>query len=194
MRGRAADGHGRPAPEFLVRVGERVRSFRRERGWTVQQLADTADVSRRMLTQIELGQANPSLVMIDRLAGALGTDFAGLALPDPAAAPSAFGVAPTQVWRDDHGSEAMLLAATQPPSAELWKWTLAPGARYDAEPDPAGTQEIHHVLAGVLTLETSEGSSPVAAGETAVIRSDQTYSYLNTGPVSAVFFRVVSGA
>jgi transcriptional regulator with XRE-family HTH domain len=184
----------RTAPEFVVRVGQRVRSMRRERGWTVQQLADAADVSRRMLTQIELGQANPSLVTIDRVAGALGTDFAALALADPTTAASAFGVAPTPVWRDDRGSEAVLLAATLPPRAELWKWTLAPGARYDAQPDRAGTQEIHHVVAGELTVETSDGTSPLTAGETAVIRSDQRYAYRNAGPVSAVFFRVVSGA
>jgi proteic killer suppression protein len=37
-------------------------------GLTVQELADAAGLSRRMLTQIELGQANPSLVTLDRVA------------------------------------------------------------------------------------------------------------------------------
>lgn len=184
---------GRSTPEFIARVGDRVRTLRKEAGWTVQQLADAADVSRRMLTQIELGQANPSLATVDRIAHALRTDFAALALPDASAELSADGAAPTVVWRGPGGSEAVLLAATGVPRAELWKWTLAPGSRYDAEPDPAGAQEIHHVVAGSLTLEAGAGPTVVGTGGSAVIRSDQLYSYRNQGPLAAVFFRVVTG-
>ncbi|WP_256725953.1 hypothetical protein [Streptomyces sp. IMTB 2501] len=34
------------------------------------------------------------------------------------------------------------MGATREPRAELWRWTLAPGGRYDAEPDRPGAQEI----------------------------------------------------
>ncbi|GAA1057254.1 hypothetical protein GCM10017608_07310 [Agromyces luteolus] len=153
-------------------------------------MADQADLSRRMLTQIELGQANPSLVTIDRIAAALGTDFAGLALPEsPGDAPAS-----VQVWRGEGSSEALLLAATTPADTELWRWTLAPGARYDAQPDKAGAQEIHHVIAGELALVTREASRTLVAGDTTVIFSDQPYSYVNPGETDVVFFRVVSGA
>lgn len=183
-------------PEFVLRVGEKVRALRQERDWTVQQLADAAEVSRRMLTQIELGQANPSLVTIDRIARALGADFASLAQPEPAAGttPQASSEA-TKVWRDEHGSEAVLLGATTgAAAAELWRWTLAPGARYDARPDRTGAQEIHHIASGALTLETEHGQIVLAAGETAAIRSDQHYAYLNTSATTTVFYRVVTGA
>ncbi|MDN6124056.1 MAG: helix-turn-helix domain-containing protein, partial [Brevibacterium sp.] len=67
---------------FLDRVGSRLRELRNGRGWTIQRLADESSLSRRMLTQIELGQANPSLATIDRIAHALEVTFADLALDD----------------------------------------------------------------------------------------------------------------
>lgn len=186
-------GQGAAVPEFIARVGARVRGLRRECGWTVQELADAAEVSRRMLTQIELGQANPSLVTIDRIARALDTDFAALARPEPG--PPQSGIEATTVWSDGHGSEAVLLGATSTEAvAELWRLTLAPGASYDALPDRAGAEEIHHVLAGALTIDTERSKVDLVAGDTTVIYSDQHYTYRNPGETETVFCRVVVGA
>ncbi|GAA0448289.1 XRE family transcriptional regulator [Streptomyces olivaceiscleroticus] len=145
-----------------------------------------------MLTQIELGQANPSLATVDRVARALDTDFAALALPaDDAAHDEVEG---TLVWQAPDGSQALLLGATQEPRAELWRWTLAPGGRYEAEADRPGAQEIHHVLSGRLTLSLPTGAQMVAPGQSAVIASDQEYAYRNEGAEPVVFVRVVTGA
>jgi len=178
--------------EFVTRIGGRIRMLRKQRGWGVQQLADAATLSRRMLTDIELGQANPSLATVDRVARALDTDFAALALPeDETVGPEAEG---TLVWEAPDGSHALLLGATESPRAELWRWTIAPGGRYDAEPDRPGAQEIHHVLTGRLTLALAAGRQSLGPGQSATISSDQQYAYLNEHTEPAVFMRVVTGA
>ncbi|MEU6762474.1 XRE family transcriptional regulator [Streptomyces sp. NPDC046853] len=185
----AADS--RTAQEFVTRVGGRIRALRKLRGWGVQQLADASGVSRRMLTDIELGRANPSLATVDRVARALDTDFAALALPQDDAARSE--VEGTLVWQAPDGSHALLLGATLDPRAELWRWTLAPAGRYAAEPDRPGAQEIHHVLAGRLTLALEAERRVLSAGQSAVIPSDQSYAYLNEAAEPVVFMRVVTG-
>lgn len=183
------------APEFVSRVGDRIRVLRKARGWTVHQLAEESGLSRRMLTQVELGQANPSLVTVDRIARALETDFAALSLPEATGgAGTAATVSPTVVWRDGRGSEGVLLGATEHLRAELWRWALTPGARYQARPDAIGAQEVHHVVAGSLTLELQAGDLVVGAGETATIPSDDDYAYRNDAAITVVFFRVVTGA
>lgn len=181
---------------FAARVGARIRQLRKRRGWSVQELAEASATSRRMLTQIELGQANPSLATVDRIARALGTDFAALSLPDepPSTAPQADRAEGTLVWQGAPGSRALLLGATSDPRAELWRWTLAPHDRYDAEPDRPGAQEVHHVLAGTLTLVLETGRLVLRTGQSAVVASDQDYSYVNDGDEPATFVRVVVGA
>jgi transcriptional regulator with XRE-family HTH domain len=183
-----------PTAAFLTHLGAEVRRRRKEAGRTVQELADAADLSRRMLTQIELGQANPSLVTVDRVARALDTDFASLAR-DPGGAP--LSVNPpgsgAGVWSSQTGSHASLQVATQlAPAAELWDWTLQPGDRYDASPDPAGSEELFLVLAGTLTIDVSGTQAvTVECGGSARLASDRTYAYLNRGEHPVRFVRVV---
>ena len=183
-----------PTAEFIARVGAEVRRRRTGRRLTVQQLADAAGVSRRMLTLIEQGQANPSLVTVNRVARALGTDFASLTRdtqPDPVAVNEPGSAA--GVWSSAAGSRAALQVATQrQPSAELWEWVLQPGDRYDAQPDAAGSEELFLVLNGALTLEV-EGLEPVTvkAGGSARLASDRSYVYANHGREPARYVRVV---
>ena len=186
-------GVGDQAPRKLVaRVGGRIRALRGQRGWSVRELAEVGGLSRRMLTDIELGQANPSLATLDRVAHALDTDFATLALPEDAA--SGAQIDGTLVWRAPDGSHALLLGATRSPVAELWRWTLAPGGRYEAEPDRPGAQGVHHVLSGRLTLATEAGPRVLRQGQSAVVTTDQRYAYLNEEDEPAVFLLVATGA
>ena len=50
-------------PAVVERLGERIRAARQEIDLSVGALAEASEVSRRMLTQIELGQANPSVAI-----------------------------------------------------------------------------------------------------------------------------------
>lgn len=187
-----AAGSSRATREFVGRIGVRVRELRKRRGWSVQQLAEAAGLSRRMLTDIELGRANPSLATVDRVAHALGTDFAALALPPDATVNAE--VEGTLVWQATDGSQALLLGATQHPTAELWRWTLNPGGRYEAEPNRRGAQAVHHVLSGVLTLDAETGPQALGPGRSAVLATDQSHTYRNEEGEPAVFLVVVTGA
>lgn len=183
-----------PTPAFLSAIGHRVRDRRHHAGLTVQQLADESGLSRRMLTQIELGQANPSLVTIDKVARALGTTFASLARDD-SVEPIVVS-APDQTagaWESQVGSRASLhVATTHHPPAELWEWTLQPHDGYRAEPDPEGSEELIFVVTGSLTITVDDGD-PVTlrAGYSARLASDRPYSYDNTTSRPTRFVRVV---
>ena len=52
--------------------GKRVREVRHERGWTQEQLAFEAGVKRSYLSEVENGQRNVSLDVVEKLAKALG--------------------------------------------------------------------------------------------------------------------------
>ncbi|GAA1255607.1 MULTISPECIES: cupin domain-containing protein [Janibacter] len=180
---------------FLAQVGARVRSARTEQGLTVQQLADRAEISRRLLTQVEHGQANPSLVSITRVARALGTELTELL--DPLRPSGAISVveagAEVLVWSDEGGSSAHLLVATSHGrAADLWRWRLEPGAGYQGLADPAGSQELFHVLEGELTLTADDDRVVVRAGSSARLLSDRAYRYANAGATACVFVRTVA--
>ena len=60
------------------RLGERVRALRRERGWTLENLAERSGVSRAMISKLERGEKNPTLVVAAKVAEGLGVNLSQL--------------------------------------------------------------------------------------------------------------------
>ena len=68
----AAKPTGRETDTYLRRLGERVRTLRNQRGMTRKALARHAKVSERYLAQLEAGLGNGSIVLLRRIARAIG--------------------------------------------------------------------------------------------------------------------------
>ena len=60
------------------RLGGRVRALRRERGLTLEVLAGRSGVSRAMISKLERGEKNPTLVVAAKLAEGLGVSLSQL--------------------------------------------------------------------------------------------------------------------
>lgn len=59
--------------------GTTVRTLRRSRGWSQEELADATGLDRTYISGIERGVRNPSLLTQKRIADALGVSLATLA-------------------------------------------------------------------------------------------------------------------
>lgn len=64
--------------EFLRALGKRTRELREQRGMARKILARHADVSERYLAQLEAGEGNVSIVLLRRIALALGVSLVEL--------------------------------------------------------------------------------------------------------------------
>src|SRR5260370_14875854 len=68
--------------DFLLFLGKRVRGLRNLRGMTRKLVAREADVSERHLAQLEAGEGNVSLLLLRRIAAALGASLFELFAPE----------------------------------------------------------------------------------------------------------------
>jgi XRE family aerobic/anaerobic benzoate catabolism transcriptional regulator len=57
---------------YLARLGERVRAWRGEHGMTRKALSEASGVSERYLAQLECGQGNMSVLLLRKVARAMG--------------------------------------------------------------------------------------------------------------------------
>jgi XRE family transcriptional regulator, aerobic/anaerobic benzoate catabolism transcriptional regulator len=73
-------------PVFLSNLGRRVRKAREQRGMARKALSREADVSERYLAQLEAGEGNASIVLLRRVAAALGVRIVDLLDPGTDAA------------------------------------------------------------------------------------------------------------
>lgn len=64
--------------DVRVRLGLNLQSLRRERGYSQEELAHRANLHQTYLSGVERGRRNPSVLVLQRLADALGTDITDL--------------------------------------------------------------------------------------------------------------------
>ena len=74
-RGRFAE------PDLLLSLGKHVRDLRNHRGLTRKNVSQQARVSERHLAQLESGEGNISVLLLQRIAGALNVSVAHLFAP-----------------------------------------------------------------------------------------------------------------
>ena len=170
-------------------IGIRVKHERQSRGWTLDQLAEAAGVSRRMVVNVEQGATNPSVGILLRISDALGIGLPALVEP-----PQPRPVTVTRhghgaaLWSSESGGRGVLVAGTEPPDVvELWDWTLAPGDQHVSEAHWPGTKELLQVQQGTIIITVADESITLDAGDAVAFSSDVAHSYTNPGTQPARF-------
>jgi transcriptional regulator with XRE-family HTH domain len=163
--------------QVTTAIGANLRATRVARGWSLEQLASRAGLSRRLLIQVERGQANPTVASLLALSDALGVGLPQLVAVAEQPMVVRAGCAPT-LWRGRGGGHAELLSGTGPPQVvELWEWHLGPGDRHASGPHAEGTREMLQVQEGVLQLEVGDHAEVLGAGDTASFAGHQPHAY-----------------
>jgi transcriptional regulator with XRE-family HTH domain len=174
-------------------IGARVKQERQHRGWTLDQLAEAAGVSRRMIVNVEQGAANPSVGTLLRISDALGVGLPALVEP-PRPKPikitrSGEGAA---LWSSGQGGRGLLVAGTESPDVvELWDWTLGPDDHHGSEAHASGTKELLQVQEGTVTVEAGDQVVTLESGDAMTFPGDIPHSYANLGTGPARFILAV---
>ncbi len=169
-----------------------VRRRRQQRNWTLDVASARLGVSRRLLAQIEAGQANPSLSTL--LSIAAGFDISLVELLADADKPEITvqhdNASAPLLWEGERGGEGRLLVGSDP--LELWEWTLAPGDERRSDAHRANSREVLLVTDGIVTVTVGAAEpARVGAGQSALFRADEPHSYRNDADAVARFVLAV---
>ncbi|MFI9330371.1 helix-turn-helix domain-containing protein [Kitasatospora sp. NPDC052868] len=150
------------------RLATRLAELRVERGWTLEELAQRADVSRSTLSRVERAEVSPTAALLGRLCAVYGRTMSRL-LAEVESAPARLVRAGEQrVWRDE--ATGFVRRSVSPPHgslrAEIIEGRLPPGAdiSYD-RPSVPGLEHHIWVLEGELELTVDDESQLLAAGD-----------------------------
>jgi transcriptional regulator with XRE-family HTH domain len=162
-------------------IGVRVKQERHSRQWTLDQLAEAAGVSRRMVVSVEQGTVNPSVGTLLRLSDALGVGLPALVEPpEPKPVKVTRSGDGAELWSGAAGGRGVLVAGTTPPDVvELWDWSLGPGDRHASEAHTAGTKELVHVLEGAISVEVDGQVVTLETGDAIAFPGDVDHAYAN---------------
>ena len=183
-----------PDAALVAGLGRTVRSARRDRGLTVEQLARQAGVSTGLISQLERGRGNPSFLILQRLAEALELPF-GHFMQGPV---SQSGM----VVRADerkrlvvpHPTEIVheLLTPDLRGSLEVLRTSLPSGWSNEEQPFQHRGEECVHILAGRLHVSVGSSSWELGEGDTITYDSGRPHWYANRTAEPAVVIGVVT--
>jgi transcriptional regulator with XRE-family HTH domain len=181
-------------PGRRVRLGPSVRSARKQRKLTLEQLSELAGVSKAMLSQIEQDKVNPTVAVMIRISSALGVPLADL-LGDHEPR-NVIRVIPHGQKGYNFRSDPSCTIRTLSPlelekSIEFYKIVLAAGGELASESHFPGTEEIVHVARGRLEVASGREVVQVSRGDSLHYRADLPHHLKNLGKGSAEAYMIV---
>lgn len=151
-------------------IGPQIQRLRKAEGWTLDDLARISGVSRSMLSQIERGQANPTLATVWALADAFKLDISELVVRAEGQREIAVSSAiQTPEMRSDDGrcTIRVLSPGESVGKLEWYELSFEPGGVLASDAHAKGSNEHLTVLDGVLTVQIDGARKEISRGSTA---------------------------
>lgn len=178
--------HDNPEPSQAAQMqalGRRIRDERAEQGWSLNELAARADVSRAMLSKVERGESSPTVNVLQKIARALGLSPGSLIGLEPnrplvvlrAGAGRTFTEASTgyvrQIFPAIEGSPAEFVRATVPGHGSSGPLAI----------HPAGTRKYVAVERGTVRLAAGRDEVVLRTGDICLFPADIEHEFHNPG-------------
>jgi transcriptional regulator with XRE-family HTH domain len=179
-------------------LGERIKALRGERGLQQRQLAEKAELTPSMVSQIESGRLTPSLHTLGKLAAALGVPIASLF---DAEAPGRIHVTRKKdypVVSFDGTSEqwSVLGAGLFEGKIRAVVSTLGPrsrGVTTEKVVIKPGQMKLFYVLEGEVALHYNGDRHALEAGDSALLDGSTPHGWENVGTRKAKALWVILG-
>jgi len=160
------------------RVGARVRSLRRERGLTIEQLAAATGLTKGFISQLERDRTSPSLSSIARICDALGVRLSHIFEREPA---------PALVRRDERPvvdayfpTSNFLLSSRDEPRLQVIESEVAPGAGAGDELySLPGEIEFVYVVEGTLEIVVGDETMTLGRGDSLTYELSKPHTWRN---------------
>lgn len=173
--------------DLEARLAGRLAELRQERGWSLEELAQRANVSRSTLSRLERGEISPTAALLGKLCAAHGRPMSRLLAEVEPEPPQLVRAAAQPVWRDrDTGFTRRSISPPHPSlRGEAIEGTLAAGADIAYEDPPVPGLEHHlWVLDGVVELTVDGATHVVRPGDCLRYRLWGPSRFVNPGPAA----------
>ena len=164
-----------------MRIGDKIRRLRLQRGLTQAELADRCELSKSFISLLERDLTSPSLDTLSDLLETLGTDLP--AFFSKADEKIVFGEGDIFVKEDPEGMRGMikwLIPSAQKNQMEPILVEMAAGGETD-EDDPHEGEEFGYVLSGVIKVVLGDRAERVRRDESFYFRPSAPHKLVNAG-------------
>lgn len=171
-------------PEARTNLGRRLRTLRKERGWSLAEVAERSGLSISFLSSLERGTASTSVGNLFKLADAYGTTVPGLGMERIPAARSILHPSDRPRYVAGSGSVVIEDLIAAPGALEAQRIEILPGGGSGGAYTHPG-EEFIYVLNGCLVFLIEEEHYRLAEGDSLFFRSERSHRWWNDGEIAA---------
>jgi XRE family transcriptional regulator, regulator of sulfur utilization len=174
----------------MAGLGEKVRAERAHRRLSLEALSGRSEVSRSMLSAVERGQKVPTVLVLDRIATALGTTIARFLGEERDTTTLLLRATEQNVARDASGWERRILSPVLPGiEFEFMRTTIPAGVDAGVfSPHARGSREYVAVERGTLRLTIDGNAHLLRAGDSIYYDGDCVHAFANPGRSQCVYY------
>lgn len=170
-----------------IDIGSTIRKFRTEKGMSLKELAEEAQVTSSLLSQIERGQANPSLNTIRLISSALDIPLFKFFIEEQKE--ERFQVIHKEDRKHlvDQGVDYELLTPDRNTEIEFMMLRLQPGmSTITKEPNAHRGEEVAVLVKGKLELQLEEETFALKECDSVHILPNTRHGWMNRGTEEAI--------
>ena len=177
--------------DYILQIGKKIKSYRTAKGLTVKDLAAAAQITSSMLSQIERGQANPSLNTIRALANELDVPLFKFFVDDIS---ESSGVVHPDSRKHiiENGVEYELLTEDMNCAIEFCQLTLEPSKTTKFSAQCHKGEEVAMVLSGCFELTLNDEKVILNKGDSIKIAPEAKHYWTNAGTEDAILVFAVT--
>lgn len=177
------------------KLGLRVRELRRAKGLTLNGLAESSGVSRAMISKVERGEKNPTLVVAAGISEGLGVSISRLMGIEESREVVMVPRDRRMIMRDpETGFERQLLSPTFGTQGVEFIRNVIPGNSTSGEfpPHKRGVEEYIVVEHGRLAAILNGEKYVLDEGDSLYFEADVTHRFDNVGDKECSYYLVIS--
>lgn len=166
----------------MNQFSEQLKHLRAAKGYSMQQLADIAQVSKSMISKIERDEVQPTLDIATRLARALGKSLSAMLETQTPSLTLKIPHAEQSTWEDPVTRAVRRVLSPPFPDSQL-EWlevTLPAHAQLPLSPLEKGSEKYFLVIDGELNIEVAGQPLSLQAGDSGYLAADHPHRFINS--------------
>ena len=173
-------------------IGNNLAQLRRQRGLSLDKLADLSNVSKAMIGQIERGESNPTVNTLWKIAAGLRVPFGKLIDTGKPTTKLVYLNELDPIKDDENGMTLFLIFSfDQDKPFEIFTVELAPQYTHLSDPHEARSEEYLLLTEGALEITIENETHRLNAGDAIRFQADRPHTYRNPGDRVARFQNII---
>lgn len=173
---------------------KQLKQLRTDLGYSMQQLADRANVSKSMISKIERDEVQPTLDVATRLAQALGKSLSAMLETQTPDVALKIPLAEQSIWEDPVTHLSRRILSPSFPGAHIeWIEVILPGqTELNLSPLKKGSEKYFLLVEGSLDIRVGEKLLCFQAGDSGYLIADQPHTFINPASQPVRYLLVIT--